>query len=386
MQQRVPNPLVLCLSVAFVLRVAFVFVGFPYLEPRMHLREDGDGYGVIAQTIRDGRYADVERGPVYPVLVAIAGSPFAVKVVQALLDTTTCVFVFWLTRFTLHASRFTVHAPVRAAWLWAVYPFAIWRVGFINKEVVLTFLLAGYVCLQLRALRGGMIGHWLAAGGLLGVVNLCKPTFLAWPVVILGFALLHRQPISRVVALVAAMIVIVAPWTWRNFRLTGAFIPVALERGGFTTFVGNYQPTLGLWEGPGKVRWLAAAEAIREQNAGASVVELDRAYYRAAWEQVRSNPAMAFELLVRKCGRFWFLSAARREQAASFAIQGAYLALLGFGLWRLRPWTLPAAVMVTLILYVMLVHALSYADLRFSLPVMPLVCALAGAAGLSRST
>jgi len=107
-------------------------------------------------------------------------------------------------------------------------------------------------------------------------------------------------------------------------------------------------------------------------------------FYRAAWRQVRSNPAKAFELFVRKCGRFWFLSAARREQVAGLAIQGAWLALLGLGLWRLRPWRLPVVVLVTLILYVMLVHALSYADLRFSLPVMPAVCALAGAAFQAR--
>ena len=36
--------------------------------------------------------------------------------------------------------------------------------------------------------------------------------------------------------------------------------------------------------------------------------------------------------------------------------------------------------MLTLIAYVMLIHALSYADIRFDLPVMPLVCALACAA------
>jgi hypothetical protein len=39
---------------------------------------------------------------------------------------------------------------------------------------------------------------------------------------------------------------------------------------------------------------------------------------------------------------------------------------------------------LTLIAYVTLVHAVSYADLRFSLPVMPLVCVLAGGAFQAR--
>jgi hypothetical protein len=191
----------------------------------------------------------------------------------------------------------------------------------------------------------------------------------------------------RVVAMLAAMVVVIAPWTARNLRVTdGAFIAVATEQGGVTTFVGNYQPTLGLWEGPGKLQWMAAVDGIERQHAGASLVELDRAFYEAAWGQVHANPSKALELFVRKCGRFWFLSAARRERLASFAIQSGYLALLGIGLWRLRLLGLPIVLLVTLILYVMLLHALSYADLRFSLPVMPVVCALAAPAFVSRST
>jgi len=338
-----------------------VFVGFPILEQRWQLREDGDGYGLVAQSIRDGHYNDVTRGPAYPFFVAAAGSPLAVKTLQALLDTATCLLIFWL------AGR-----NVWAGWLWAIYPFAVWRVAFINKEVLLTFLLVSYLCLQVIALRDGKPWQWLAAGALLGVVNLCKPTFLLWPLLL--FVLAPR----RAALVLVAMLLVIAPWTIRNWRLTdGEFLPVATERGGVTAFIGNYQPTLGLWEGEGKLRWLAAVDEISAQNGGASVVQLDRTFYRAALQQVRSNPPKAAELFVRKCGRFWFLSAKRREQAGRFVIQAGYLALLGIALWRARPWSREVVFMLALIVYVMLVHALSYADLRFSLPVMPFVCVIA---------
>jgi hypothetical protein len=116
---------------------------------------------------------------------------------------------------------------------------------------------------------------------------------------------------------------------------------------------------------------------IRAQHPGATVVEMDRAFYQAATRQVAGNPARAGEMFLRKCWRFWFLSAARREQAVSFVIQFAYLALLGVGLWRRWPWEPDTVLMLALVAYVMLIHALSYADMRFSLPVMPLVCVLA---------
>jgi len=363
----VPNhKLTACLIVALLLRLAFVFVGFPFLEQRWQLRQDGDGYGVIAQTIRDGHYDDVTRGPVYPAVVAAAGSSLTVKVLQALLDTATCLLIFWLSKRNLWA-----------AWLWAVYPFAVWRVAFINKELVLTFLLSAYVCVQLRAVKSW---QWVAAGVLLGIVNLCKPSFLLWPVVLMAFA-----PRRAWLTLTATAIVI-APWAYRNWRVTGGeFLPVATERGGVTTFIGNYQPTLGLWEGRGKAMWMAAVDEIQRQHPSASAVQLDRVFYREAAKSWR-NPVMATSLVVRKCVRFWFLSAARREQLLSVAIQGGYLALLGIGLWRTRPWCRETKLMLALIVYVMLVHALSYADLRFSLPIMPLVCVIAARALARPST
>jgi hypothetical protein len=356
-----------CLLIALLLRLAFVVAGFPLLQERWNLRDDGDGYEPIAQSIRDGQYHDVTRGPAYPVFVALAGAPRVVKLLQAFLDTATCWLVYRLAKRNW-----------KVAALWAVYPFAIWRVAFINKEVLLTFLLMSYVYVQLLALRHAKPWPWLAAGGLLAAVNLCKPTFLAWPVLVLALAYLHRVPLSRVAILIAGMIIVVAPWTWRNYVVThGAFVPVATERGGVTTFIGNYQPTLGLWEGPGKAKWMLAVAEINAQHPGASDVELDRVFYRAAWEQAVRNPVVAAEMFVRKCGRFWFLSAARREQVASVGIQFVYLTLLGIGLWRARPWGFETVLMLALVAYVMLTHALSYADMRFSLPVMPLVCVLA---------
>ncbi len=371
MPKLVPRPLGVCLLVALGLRLVFAFYLFPVFQQHWHLREDGDGYGLVAQSIREGHYTDVTRGPVYPVFVAAAGSPAVVKFLQALLDTVTCWFVF------LMAGR-----NWKAAALWAIYPFAIWRVAFINKEVLVTLLLVAYVCTQLLALRCGKFWQWLAAGGLLALVNLCKPTFLAWPLVVLAIAFLHRVPISRGIALIVAMVVVVAPWTWRNYEVTGgAFVPIATEQGGMTTYIGNYQPTLGLWEGPGKSAWMLAVAEIRAQHPGATVVELDRIYYAAALQQVLRNPVKATGMFVRKCARFWFLSAARREQVIAFVIQITYLALLGFGLWRRWPWEMETVLLLALIAYVMLIHALSYADLRFSVYVMPFVCVLAS--GLS---
>lgn len=362
------KPLIASLAGALILRLAFVFIGFPALEQRWQLREDGDGYLTLVTALNEGRFEDPTRGPLYVLFAAVCGSAANVKVAQAILDTATCLLVFWLAR-----------GDWRAAALWAVYPFAIWRVGFINREIVLTFLLAGYACAQWAAWRDQKLWQWLAAGVCLGLVNLCKPTFLVGLIVMVIVVVAKRRAVLPAVALLAGAVIALAPWSYAIHRATGGeqFLPVARGQGGMTAFIGNYQPSLGLTEGPGRIKWMAAVDEIRGQNAGRSPAELDRAFYGAAWQQVRSNPLKAIELTVRKAGRFWFTSAKRRELPASVLIQGTYLALLGFGLWRAWPWCGKVGLMVGLIAYLWLLHALSYADLRYSLPVMPLVCALA---------
>ncbi|GEM_PF-1135782 len=386
MQRHFPRPLIICLLLALALRLAFVFVGFPQLQSRWNLREDGDHYGAIAQSIRDGNYADITRGPVYSAFLAAAGPPVAAKVLQAMLDTATCALIFFLARRNWWAAAF-----------WAVYPFAIWRVAFINKEIVLTFLLTAYVLAQCSAIERRCFWRWLLAGALLGVLNLCKPIFLFFPLIVVG-ALLFRwwrekkratddnvvplkQHALHLAALIAAMCVVVAPWTIRNDRVTGGeFVPVALEQGGVTTFIGNYQPSRGLWEGEGKALWSAAVEKIRRENPDVTAVQLDRLYYRAALEQIASNPLVALEMFARKCGRFWFVSAARRELVVSILIQCAYLSVCAVGLWKSRAERRGQTLLLATVGYVMFAHAASYADVRFSLIVMPLVCVFAGRA------
>jgi hypothetical protein len=58
-------------------------------------------------------------------------------------------------------------------------------------------------------------------------------------------------------------------------------------------------------------------------------------------------------------------------------IQVIYLAMAGVGLYRRWLWSRDVWLLVAMAGYVMVLHALSYADLRMSLPVMPLVCVLA---------
>jgi hypothetical protein len=199
--------------------------------------------------------------------------------------------------------------------------------------------------------------------------------YLLWPLVLAWFV--SRATAKSALALLA-MALVIAPWTWRNYRVSGGdFIPVGTQQGGVTTFVGNYQPNAGMWEGDGKTNWMMAVAEIRAQHPNATPSELDRVFYREAWKQIAADPVNALAIYVRKLGRFWFLSSAQRVPLGSILIQGVYLALAVFGFWRLRPWRAEEYWLVSIVVAAMCIHAVGVSEIRFCLPVMPIVCALA---------
>jgi Dolichyl-phosphate-mannose-protein mannosyltransferase len=350
--------LIVLLLAALALRLGFVFAALPAIESRVALRFDGDNYTAIAQGIWRGEWRDVERGPVYPLFVAACGGSLtAVRVAQTVLDCGTVWLVFLLGRRWLGEKT-----ALTGAWLYALYPLAWWRIAFVNKEIVLTLLLAATVwCWQRPVLSG--VG--------LGLVNLCKPSFLLLP-------LLRRwvpsQRRAGVVTL-AVMLAVIAPWTVRNYAMTGELLPVATERGGFTAYVTNWWPTRGDWE-TNKPLWQAELDRIRSKHADLNPVRLDRLFYRLTLQNILAGPGHTVLMVARKAVMFWFVNASGRLWWAVVPVQLLYLGLAVAGLVRRR---LPPE-LLTVVFYTWALHALVIADVRFALPVMPYVCVVAAAA------
>jgi hypothetical protein len=350
--------LTVLLLAALVLRLGFVFGALPALEARWPLRYDADNYSAIAQNIARGQWRDVERGPVYPAFVAACGGSLtAVRLAQAVMDCGTVWLVFLLAR------RLWGEKPAFiAAWLYAAYPLAWWRVAFVNKEIVLTLLLAATVWFWQRP---------AASGAGLALVNLCKPSYLL-------LSLLRRwgpRHWKAGLATLAVMAAVIAPWTIRNHALTGKLLPVATERGGFTAYVTNWWPTRGDWE-TNKPLWQAELDRIRAAHASLNPVQLDRLFYRLTLQNVLAEPGHALWMFGRKAVMFWFVNASGRAWWAVALVQLVYLALAVAGARRQRP----PAELLTVVLYTWALHAVVIADVRFALPVMPYVCVMAAAA------
>src|SRR5262249_17978985 len=195
-------------------------------------------------SLRSGSIEPFSRAPGYPVFLALVGGgrpnaesvPAPVKIAQSIVGAMGVVLVGTIGR-RLAGER----AGVAAAAIAAVYPPLVWIAAYAFSEAIawpLGLLAAWRFDLMLDAEPGRRTRAALVAGLVTGLAILVRPglTFFA------GLAALwlvwRRQP-RLVLWLVAGIMVLVGPWTVRNYVREGRFILVAAE-GGVTFWTGNH--------------------------------------------------------------------------------------------------------------------------------------------------
>ena len=329
--------------------------------------------------------------PLYPYFIgslyALFGTLTAVKVAQALVS---ALLVPALGR--LGEALFGERAGLLAAGIAAFYPELVWFSAHFWVETLFVVLLWWGFERLLAADRDGSLPRAAAAGLLFGLAVLARETvlyFLPLAAVWLGW----RRPrgIARAALFLAVALATVAPWTWRNWRVYGAFVPVSTAG------------ALNLWQGNAR---LSRPEVYERYWAVHGNIEKYRFARRkgleAVWER---QPAWLFEKLRQEMPRFWEAD----SQALVHVVRGAYgpyekktavaaavvvlapflavLVLFVPGLAALPRERGPLLLAGFLAFYVLL-HVAAHGYARYRLPAMPvvfLVAAHAAAAGRARS-
>jgi Dolichyl-phosphate-mannose-protein mannosyltransferase len=228
---------------ALALRFFFVFV-FP------HVSGDSFVYGDIAKAwLQHGMYAVTDnnhlrptliRLPAYPALLAAIFSVFgpehyrAVLVIQALIDTNTCLVIAALALELMNAK-----AAKAAYLLSALCPFMANYVAAPLTETLAIWFTAHALFYGVRGIKnlqsgGSALLPWLAAGVWTALGILLRPDG-GIVLAALGFglvALLFRSPGKKQVILAAALLAATSllpliPWTIRNWHTFHIFEPLA---------------------------------------------------------------------------------------------------------------------------------------------------------------
>jgi hypothetical protein len=274
----------------------------------------------------------------------------------------------------------TVFSPrvgLAAAALAAVYPELVWFCAhFWSETLFVTLLWWGFE----RALAADASGRWphaVAAGVLWGAASLTRETPLAFVPFVAVWMLSSRAPggRTRAAAFVTAATLTVAPWTWRNWVAFDAFVPVS-------TFGAH-----ALWQGN---TTLTREEFSRRTDAVEGAVPQFRLAREQGWEAIRARqPLWLIEKVGSEMPALWapasyvgFLvddgaygSTAPVMRVAAHVSVAAYLAVLAAALPGLAVLRLDRgpALLVLFAACSLALHVITFGDVRFRLPLMPLL-------------
>ena len=358
----------------------------------------GDGF-VYDNVLTSAGVEPFGRAPGYPAFIALAGGgrsvatevPVAIKFAQSIVGGLGVLMIGVL------ASRLAGRrASIAAASMAAVYPPLVWIAGYALSEALFwpIGLAVAYLFDRVLAVRGerpAAFGRrrdrWtpaLLCGLALGAGVLIRPALILFlPIAVL--VLLARRRILAPLLLTVGLLVVVGPWTMRNYAHHGRLVFVASE-GGVTFWTGNHPLATGDGDMAANMAIKLDNQRLRAEHPGVNEEDLEPVYYGEALTWIREHPAdwIALELrkvfyLVVPSGPSYTLHSTR-YYVASVASYGTLLILAAYGLTRasLRLaatpglWVLAASAVVVALIF--------FPQERFRIPILdPALVILAGA-------
>jgi 4-amino-4-deoxy-L-arabinose transferase-like glycosyltransferase len=232
-------------AVALAAALVMVFVVF---KAQTLVANTGDPYryGEIARGFVEHGMTTLTRraASLYPELIAVVyrlgGGDLTVVLLQCLCHVGTCLLAF-----TLGRRFYNARTGLLAGLLCALHPMLLRYVGDLHMESVLTFLCTLTVWATVRFHRHPTLANGVLVGVIGMVTTLTKgvilPYLALFGAISLASAVYKRsgRSVAAVIAMGITMALILAPWTYRNYRVTGGRF-VLLTPGTSDSFLRGY--------------------------------------------------------------------------------------------------------------------------------------------------
>lgn len=390
-------------ALGLVLRLAFA-IGYWVNKPLTH---DEREYLALAHSLALGKGFTYDlppdssdtprfgRAPGYPVFLALvagargsfdAGPPPQVQLAQSIVGS----IGVWLIGSIARRGA-GPRAGVAAAMLAAVYPPLVWICAYVFSEALFsTVALAAVLLLNVSLDRTtadptqtGSARVWgIAAGVVTGIAMLVRPA-MAFFVPVACVWLIAKRRIALAALLVAGALVVVGPWTVRNFHVYNRLVFIASE-GGVTFWTGNHPRATGEGDMAANPDIKRSEIDFRRRHPGLTQEELEPLYYRDAIAYIAAHPVWWAGLVLKKV--FYTVVPVGRSYALhSFLYRtssiASYLIVLPFGVLGALIWwrrTHPPESLFPLALSAVIVCILFFPQERFRIPVIDptlIICA-----------
>jgi hypothetical protein len=378
--------LILC-SLAFVVRLVFVWRLF-HAAPLWQFWGSGVEPSSIADSLIKGLGFSspfaVPSGPTawvppfYPYIEAVAfyffGS-FSVKAVWCLLLLNLCcATVTTAVLYRIGMRCFGSLAAFGGALIWALSPDTVAMPARLWDASLGTLLATLLVLWYLRLVQSPTrTRDWVLYGLLWGVAALTTTTILAMmPLAVAVLFLRDRGSARRqTMVAVATLIVVLLPWTVRNYRQFGKLVPIRGNYGA-ELWAGNHPGV----QGPDD----ESAHPLKDKAELAAYLNMGEMRYVAdcqkrAYRFIRENPKQFARLTGQRLIGFW---TAPRMQTSAWPTGCGVLAWASLAMLLWRPQTrLLAVPFASAFLFFPCSYYISHAENCFRFPIEPLILLLA---------
>jgi 4-amino-4-deoxy-L-arabinose transferase-like glycosyltransferase len=327
-------------------------------------------------------YSQVPGYPVFLMLVSLGnlGSPGLLRLAQAVVVSMGAIPVFWLADCTF--GRLTA---IAAGLVYALDPLLVISSGLLYPEAISALVLPLAVLTIWQGAMADKLPKSALAGGLLGLLALLRPVALILPVVVavwiaLGTTLLPRRRLVHVAAFALAFLLVLSPWTVRNYRVHRQLVPVATAGSQTAPVTQKQARTEGLVLAMARWAWHDPSEMASR------VTRQFLQFWELAPTRLTTDDPMKREALHQRDPRLQvqpLFSRGLRDlvSAGSFVVE-LILALVGLAA-VVRTHRRPALLLVLVILAWAVGYALFVAKLRYRIPVLPLLFVFTGAGAVT---
>ncbi|MDP3732557.1 MAG: glycosyltransferase family 39 protein [Candidatus Omnitrophota bacterium] len=315
---------------ALTVRLLYVlfFSQFPLLKDDLQ-------YNMIAKNILDGNgfsYDSVKptaaRGPLYPLFLAATYFVFGydyntARILQAIIGAITCLLIYFIAK-KLYNQNIGFYAFVIAS----IYPSLIGYSGLLYSETLAAFLVSLTILFYILSSEKKSFLFFVITGISFGLLILCYPKFLFLPV-LSGFSIyffneFRKEFFKYFFALIVGVVFILTPWTLRNIKEFGKFIPVATGAGTAlwystlpeddTGWRFDREPLLSEFK-----RIFHGRQTEDEQHEFLFSVKTNEVFAEKALMNIKSNPVLFIKLSVKRFFRQWLAS----NGNSFYALRGA---------------------------------------------------------------
>jgi 4-amino-4-deoxy-L-arabinose transferase-like glycosyltransferase len=380
--------------VAVAVAASLMMVFFVFRHQSL-VANSGDpyAYGAIARDFVQHGFVKLSRraASLYPELIAVVyrlgGGDLAVVLAQCALHAGTCLLVFSLGR-----RLFNARTGLLAGLFCALHPMLLRYVADLHMETILTFFCMLTLWFTVRFHERPTLANGVLLGAVGMVTVLTKGVMLPYLALfglISGLLALHRRSareVGAVLAMFVTMALILAPWTYRNYQVTGGRF-VLLTPGTSDSFLRGYVFTR--WEFATLQKppytdaenesnaWFRkiAHDAGTEWSADEVVDEVNNA--RVVKQMIATHPLDTVRKVAVGLFTFWYEMTSLRNSLvpASLAVIGWILAFVG--LRRAHREGRPSW-LIWLPIVVMNVFVATLIPLgRYSVPILPCLMILA---------